>query len=246
MPSQSKVPLTALEETKLKLLAVDCLKAMKEQKTFRVLSREMALPAGVLNRYIHGYVLPKAGRADRIIAYFTKGYLGKLLDSAKSKGSKFIVTADLLSQPFLLNVIAFNVSKSFADSLANKRIDAVMTAAVDGIPLAVAVANLLGAKAVYAKRTQEIAFTDHYVSKSSTNKPISAPFFLPKSLLRKNDNVLVVDDVIRAGTTFDALMSICSQARANVSGIFAIFITASACRELKKKHSVNYLVLLEG
>ena len=244
MTSQSS--LTALEENKLKILAVDCLKAMKEQKTFRVLSRELALPAGVLNRYIHGYVLPKADRADKIITYFTKGYVGKLLDSAKSKGSKFIVTADLLSQPFLLNVIAFNARKLFAGALASKKVDAVLNAAVDGIPLAIAVANLLNAKSVYAKRTQELAFSDHYVSKGTAAKPISAPFYLPKSLLKKNDNVLIVDDVIRAGTTFDALVSICGQAKANVLGIFALFITAAAYRELKKNNNVHYMVLLEG
>ncbi len=244
MPSQSQASMTALEENKLKILAVDCLKAMKEQKTFRVLSRELALPAGVLNRYIHGYVLPKADRADKIITYFTKGYLGKLLDSAKSKGSKFIVTADLLSQPFLLNVIAFNVRKMFGTVLASKKVDAVLTAAVDGIPLAIAVANLLNVKAVYAKRTQELAFSDHYVSKGTAAKPTSAPFYLPKSLLKKNDNVLIVDDVIRAGTTFDALVSICGQARVDVIGIFALFITVDAYRELKKEHNVHHLVLI--
>lgn len=238
--------LTALEENKLKILAVDCLKAMKEQKTFRVLSRELALPAGVINRYIHGYVLPKSDRAGKIVSYFTKSYLSKLLDSAKSKGSKFIVTADLLSQPFLLNVIAFNVRKLFSPVLASRKVDAVLTAAVDGIPLATAVANLMNAKSVYAKRTQELAFSGHFVSKGTAARPIAAPFYLPKSLLKKNDNVLIVDDVIRAGTTFDALMSICSQAKANVIGIFALFITSSACRDLKKKHEVNYLVLLEG
>ncbi|MBI2176046.1 hypothetical protein HYU40_01695 [Candidatus Woesearchaeota archaeon] len=58
--------------------------------------------------------------------------------------------------------------------------------------------------------------------------------------------MLIVDDVIRAGTTFDALMSICSQAKANVIGIFALFITSSAYNDLRKKHDVHYLVLLEG
>ena len=67
--------LTALEENKLKILAVDCLKAMKQQKTFRVLSKELSLPAGVLNRYIHGYVMPKTDRAERIMSFFTKNTL---------------------------------------------------------------------------------------------------------------------------------------------------------------------------
>ena len=236
--------LTALEENKLKILSVDCLKAMKEQKTFRTLSRELALPAGVLNRYIHGYVLPKADRADKIVGYFTKNYLSKLLDSARRSSSKFIVTADILSQPFLLNVMAFSAMKRFSESEQGK-VDVVLTAAVDGIPLAIAVANLLGAKCVYAKRTQEIAFSDHYVSKGTPAKPLAAPFYLPKSLLKKNDNVLIVDDVIRAGTTFDSLTSICNQARVNLVGIFAIFLTAQAYSFLKKLHKVHYLSLVE-
>ena len=248
MPSQhaAKPALTALEESKLKILAVDCLKAIKEHKTFRVLSKELSLPAGVLNRYIHGYVMPKPDRAEHIIAHFTKNYLSKLLESAKSTHSKFIVTADILSQPFLLNVIAFNVRKSFPGLSGSNKVDSVLTAAVDGIPLAIAVATLLNSKAAYAKRTQEIAFSDHYVSKGTAAKPIAAPFYLPKSLLKRNDSVLIVDDVIRAGTTFDALTSICEQAKANVVGIFAIFITSSAYHELKKKNNVHYMVLFEG
>lgn len=240
MPS---LQLTALEENKLKILSVDCLKSMKEHKTFRVLSRELGLPAGVLNRYIHGYVLPKADRAEKIISFFTKNYLAKILDSARNSSSKFIVTADILSQPFLVNVIAFNAVKSFS---AQGGIDAVLTAAVDGIPLAASIANLLGAKCIYAKRTQEIAFSDHYVSKGTAARPLAAPFYLPKSLLKRNSTVLIVDDVIRAGTTFDALTSICAQAKAGIVGIFAIFFTESAYRELKKSHKVHYLALVEG
>lgn len=241
----SKPGLTSLEETKLKILAVDCLKAMKEQKTFRLLSRELSLPVGVLSRYISGSVLPKADRAEKIITYFTRSYLSKLLEAAKSKSSKFIVTADILSQPFLMNVIAFNAVKSFSAVAAGSKIDTVLTAAVDGVPLATAIANLIGAKCVYAKRTQEISFSDHYVSKGTAAKPIAAPFYLPKSLLKKNNSVLIVDDVVRAGTTFEALLNICNQAKVTIAGIFAIFITSSACREIRKSHAVHYLCLVE-
>ena len=91
----------------------------------------------------------------------------------------------------------------------------------------------------------EPAFSDHYASKGFSNRPVSDPFFLPKSLLKKHSNVLIVDDVIRAGNTFEALTSICIQAKANIIGIFAMFITSSAHHELKKRHKVNYLVLAE-
>jgi adenine phosphoribosyltransferase len=245
MPTPAQNQFTALEESRLKILSIDCLKAIKAFKTFRVLSKEIALPPGVINRYIHGYVLPKTERAEKIVGFFIKNYLPKLLESAKGKSSRYIVTADLLSQPFLLNVIAFQVRKSFSGILASEKVDAVLTAAVDGVPLASAIANQLNCHSIYAKRTQEISFSDHYVSKARRDRPTSVPFYLPKSLLKRNDNVIIVDDVIRAGTTFDALVSICSQAKATVAGIFAVFITGSAYKELRKSHPVHYLVLID-
>ena len=232
--------MNALEETRIRLLAVDCIKAMKRQKTFRKLSRELKLPAGMLNRYVNGYVLPKADRAERLIELFVKDYLPEILESSKIEGSRYIVTASILSQPFLLNVIAFSAMQNLGE-----KPDVVLTAAADGIPPAQALANMLGVRFVYAKLTQEFAFSDHYVSKNATNRPIVSPFFLPKSLLKKKDKVVIADDVIRGRGTFEALMSICMQARAEVSAIFAVFITPSAFRELGKKHRVSYLMMMD-
>ena len=233
--------MNALEEAKVKLLAVDCLKAMKQKKTFRALSRELNLPAGVLNRYINGYVLPKKERCEALIALFISNHLPKILESSKIAGSKYIVTSEILSQPFLLNVIAY-----FAAKKLDSKIDAVLTAAVDGIPIAQAVADFLGVRFVYAKQTQEFSSGDYYVSRPQADKPTSTPFYLPKPMLKKNERVLIVDDVIRAGSTFSALTSICSQAKANISGIFALFITQKAYREIKKDYAVSYLILADG
>src|SRR3989338_1994097 len=147
--------MNALEETKIKLLAVDCLKSMKQHKTFRKLSSELALPAGVLNRYINGYVLPKKDRAEQLIAVFSKNYLPKLLESSRIKGSKYIVTTEILSQPFLLTVIAYKAAQGFRGKAS-----VVLTAAVDGIPVANAIAGFLGIRCVYAKLTQEFSSTD--------------------------------------------------------------------------------------
>lgn len=232
--------MNALEEAKTKLLAVSCLKTMKQQKTFRQLSKETGMPAGVLNRYINGAVLPKTERAEKIIDYFSKHYLDKIIQAAHIKGSRFIVTSDLLSKPFFLSIIAHKVAKNFK----GKKIDKVFTAAVDGIPLATEIASLLNCGCIYAKKTQELALSDHYVSKSTPAKPLSSPFYLPKNLLRRNESVLIVDDVIRGGTTFDALTSICEQAKADIAGIFAMFITRAAHRQLRRKYNVKYMMIV--
>ncbi len=233
--------MNALEEAKVKILAVSCLKTMKQKKTFRQLSRETGLPAGVLNRYINGAVLPKPDRAEKIIDHFSKNYFDRLIQAAHIKGSRFIVTSDILSQPFFLSIIAHRVSRLFR----NARIGKVFTAAVDGIPLATEIASVLNCSCIYAKKTQELALSGHYVSKSTPAKPLSSPFYLPKNLLKRNESVLIVDDVIRGGTTFDALTSICGQAKAEITGIFSMFITRKAYRELRKKYDVKYLLLVD-
>ncbi|MBI2575280.1 helix-turn-helix domain-containing protein [Candidatus Woesearchaeota archaeon] len=233
--------MNALEEAKAKTLSVSCLKSMKQQKTFRQLSRETGMPAGVLNRYINGSVLPKPERAEKIIDYFSRNYFDRLIQAAHIKGSRFIVTSDILSKPFFLSIIAHKAARM----LKGRKIDKVFTAAVDGIPLATEMASRLNCSCIYAKKTQELALSDHYVSKSTPAKPLSSPFYLPKNLLKRNESVLIVDDVIRGGTTFDALTSICGQAKADIVGIFSMFITRKAYRELKRKYDVKYLLLVD-
>lgn len=223
-----------------KILAVDCLKVMKESMTFRGLSKVTNISAGILNRYLNGRILPKENRAKNILYLFYENYIQKIIiKESRMKESKYIVTTEILSQPFLLKIIAFRV-KSYFPSKINR----VLTAAVDGIPLAVLLADLYGANSVYAKKTQEIAFSSYYTSKAGEDKPLISPFYLPKSLLKKNDNVLIVDDVVRGGSTSRALLNICEQARANIVGIFAIFITKNAYKILSKKFLVKYLFMI--
>jgi len=223
-----------------KMLAVDCLKAMKEAMTFRELSKDTNISAGILNRYLNGKILPKEKRAKEILDLFYENYLQQLVaKESRMKESKYIVTTGILSQPFLLKIIAFRIKSYFSG-----KVDRILTAAVDGIPLAILTAELYGAKSVYAKKTQELTFSSYYTSKKEEHKPLISPVYLPKDMLKRNDNVLIVDDVVRGGSTMTALLNICEQARANILGVYAIFITKTAYKNLSKKFSVKYLFLI--
>lgn len=232
-----------VSEVKQRLLAVDCLKVMKEGKTFRELSKELKLPIGVLNRYINGMVLPKQKRAEHIIELFYRKYFDDMImEKSKTKNSKFYVTSWILSNTFLLNLISHRVSKYY-----KTKIDKILTAAVDGIPLAVSLANFISCKAVWAKKYQEISFTGFYVSDTVIrDKPLSTPLYIPKDALNKGDNVLLVDDVIREGTTMNSLLDICKHAKVNVASIFAIFVTKSFYKKLKNNYDIKYIKLIEG
>jgi len=213
---------------------------LKETKTFRELSKELDLPIGVLNRYINGYVLPKGERADEIINLFYRNYYKKLIfDLSKNGINRFFITYPILSRPIILNFIARDAAEKF-----DQKVDKVITSEVDGIPLAVKAADYLGCDSVYVKKKKEISLSDHYVSDNILkDKPITTPFYLPKHLLKKKENVLIVDDVVREGSTLLSLINICEQANVNIIGIFAIFLTKSAYQTFKKDYQIEYAIL---
>lgn len=229
-----------VEETRYKLLAVDCLKTLKQDKTYRELSKELKLPPGVVSRYVNGYVLPKKSRAEQIINYFSRIYLKtKLREKQEITKGKIFITVDLTTKPYLLNLIARHASLKF-----QAKINKVLTAAIDGIPIAIKIADIYGADSIYAKKTQEVTKGGYYMTRESTTKYISHPFYLPKILMKKNDDVLIVDDVIRSGDTVLLLSDLIKQARANLVGVFSIFATKAGIKKLQSKgYKVESLVI---
>jgi adenine phosphoribosyltransferase len=108
-------------------------------------------------------------------------------------------------------------------TFAGKRVTKVLTAAVDGIPLATMVANSLGVNLVIAKRTKEVgvpAFLEEtYVLRDSG---ITMTLYLPKDAIKRRDSILIVDDMIKTGETQAALVNLVHKARAEISGIYAL------------------------
>ena len=56
------------EKAALQLQAVDVLRTLKETRTYEELAEETGLPAGDLNRYVNGHVLPGVDRAEAVVS----------------------------------------------------------------------------------------------------------------------------------------------------------------------------------
>ena len=121
----------------------------------------------------------------------------------------------------------YNILKQAAHhalaTFAGKRVTKILTAAVDGVPLATMVANSLGVSLAVAKRTKEVgvpAFLEEtYVLRGSG---VTITLYLPKNALKRRDSVLVVDDMIKTGETQAALVSLVRKAKAEVSGVYSL------------------------
>jgi len=101
------------------------------------------------------------------------------------------------------------------ERFAGLKVDKVLTAAVDGIPLAVAVAQRFEAPLVVAKQYKEPGAKSLEVSYIKGNRVVS--LYVPQGLLAKGDSVLIIDDVVRSGKTIRALADLAEAAGSKVA-----------------------------
>ncbi len=131
----------------------------------------------------------------------------------------YIYSSDLLSTPHILK----NVGRIIADAFKDEKIDAVMTVATKGVPLANAVANVLNVPFVIVRRdlkiTEGSTVSVNYVSGSSDR---IEKMFLSKRSLKAGSRVLIVDDFLKNGGTINGMISLLSEFDSTLVGV-AVF-----------------------
>jgi purine operon repressor len=208
-------------DLKYKLMTIELLNLAKQRFTYRELSAMVHLPETVLSRYVKGHVLPTAERAEEINKTLQK-YMSldrELLERIHfDDGGYFDNTAIIGDTMLLERAVQHAVGK-----FAGKRVTKIMTAAVDGIPLATLLAHRLGVGLLVAKKAREVGvreFIEEIFVPPKTAVVLS--LFVPRDAIKKTDCVLIVDDIIDSGETQRAMMKIIQKAKAEVIGIYAL------------------------
>ncbi|MFB6096097.1 MAG: phosphoribosyltransferase family protein [Haloferacaceae archaeon] len=207
------------EKAALQLQAVEVLRMLKETRTYDELSAVTGLPAGDLNRYVNGHVLPGVERAREVVGGIGRDALADELEARISVDEEGYVdnSAVVFDQSFL-----DLVAPVAAESFAFERPDVVLTAATDGITLGAAMASYFDARVAYAKKSKETAVEEFIESRQRLASGIELTYYLPARALSAGDTVLVVDDLIRSGETQELLLDIAHQAAADVGGVFSL------------------------
>jgi adenine phosphoribosyltransferase len=207
------------EKAALQLRAVDVLRMLKETRTYDELATETDLPAGDLNRYVNGHVLPGTERAAEVVEELGQEALADELDARIHVDTEGYVdnSATVFDQPFL-DLVAPIIANAFEFD----RPDVVLTAATDGITLASSLASYYGTLCAYAKKTKETAVEEFIEARERLQSGIELTYYLPASAIDADETVLVVDDLIRSGETQELLLDIVETADADVAGVFAL------------------------
>jgi adenine/guanine phosphoribosyltransferase-like PRPP-binding protein len=215
---------THAEDLKLRLMTIELLRTAKYKRniTYRELSAKTGLPVTVLSRYAKGHVLPNTTRAKDLWKILTKivGLETELRSRIRFDETGYFDNTDIVGDYNILQQAANYALANFA----GKRVTKILTAAVDGIPLATMVANALGVNLILAKRNKEVgvkAFLEEtYILGKYSG--VTVTLFIPKNSIKKRDSVLVVDDMIKSGETQEALVHLVKKAKAEISGVFSL------------------------
>ena len=207
------------EKAALQLQAVDVLRTLKETRTYDELAVETGLPAGDLNRYVNGHVLPGVERAEAVVGSVGRDTLEAELEARiRHDDDGYIDNSRVVFDQSLLDL----VPPVAAEAFGLDRPDVVLTAATDGITLAAAMADHFDTPVAYAKKTRETAVEEFIESRGRLQSGIELAYYLPAHAVAPGDSVLVVDDLIRSGETQELLFDITERAGADVAGVFAL------------------------
>jgi adenine/guanine phosphoribosyltransferase-like PRPP-binding protein len=203
-------------------MTIELLNLAKKTYTYRELSAIIHLPETVLSRYVKGHVLPTAQRAEEINKTLQK-YMSlekELQGRIKFDDQGYFDNTSIITDTMLLErCVQFAVTK-----FAGKRINRVMTAAVDGIPLATLLAHRLGVGLVVAKKSREIGVREFHeeIFTPHPKTAIIRSLFVSKDAIRRGEGILIADDIIDTGETQRAMIKIAQKAKAEVAGIYAL------------------------
>jgi adenine phosphoribosyltransferase len=224
--------MSRVAEVKTRISSVELLATLKKSYSYKELSAVLGLSAPILSRYVRGHVLPSAARSEKFIATFRDKLLRKMiLDSVKVSADGSYDISGVVSNMGLLRQIAKVVYSQFSPV----PVDRVVTMEVDGIPLAAEVAGEFNVNLAVVRAERDLG-VEEFVEQKAVYSPSSVKYlYLPKTAIRKGENLLIVDDLVRSGTTIEAMARIAEKAKAKIVGIFAIASVEQSMARLKSR-----------
>ena len=224
--------MSRVAEVKTRISSVELLATLKRSYNYKELSAALGLSAPILSRYVRGHVLPSAARSEKFIATFRERLLRKMImDAVKVSADGSYDISAVVSNVGLLRQIAKVVYSQFSPV----PVDRVVTMEVDGIPLAAEVAGEFNVYLAVVRAERDLG-VEEFVEQKAVYSPSSIKYlYLPKTAIRRGENLLVVDDLVRSGTTIEAMARIAEKAKAKIVGIFAIASVDQSMAKLKSR-----------
>ena len=163
-------------------------------------------------------------------------FIEKISEGDRLLARGYIFMSDIVGNPSLMN----KLGRVIATVYKNKEIDAVVTVATKGIPVAYAIASILNKPVITIRRdnkvTEGTTVAINYVSGST--KKIET-MILSKRSLNNHSKVLLVDDFMRGGGVLTGMESLMNEFDVEVIGK----VILTQCYDSPREHENDYLYL---
>lgn len=113
------------------------------------------------------------------------------------------------------------IGKEFKNYFSDKNITKILTLESSGIAPSVMAGLELGVPVVFARKRKSLTLNEDLLTAEvySYTKQETSNIAVAGKFLKKDDNVLIIDDFLANGEAANALINVVNQAGANISGI---------------------------
>ncbi len=204
-----------------RFIAVKLLRVLRKHYTYRELEEYFNIPAPSIWKYITGKVLPTPEKAREILdTIVAKKMVSQLIKRLiKTVDGGIIDLSDIIYDVGILKLIGLEAYYYFAE----QKPSIIVSIEVDGIPVALSVAEYFNAKIVIVKKRPEASLRE-YIEYSfiSRDLPVITKLYAPREPFTRRDRVLIVDDLLRTGRTCRALIEMVKNTPSKPIGVFSI------------------------
>ncbi len=210
-----------METDDARFIAVRVLRILREYYTYRELEEYFHIPAPSIWKYISGKILPTVEKAKQIInTVIEKRIVQDLLKKlVKRVDGGIIDLNDIIYNVGVMKIIGLEAYYYFREEDPS----IIVSIEVDGIPVALSVAEYFNAKIVIVKKRPEASLRKYIeYSLISRDLPVITKLYAPREPFTSKDKVLIVDDLLRTGRTCRALIEMVKNTKSKPVGVFSV------------------------
>lgn len=144
----------------------------------------------------------------------------RILAEGQNLGNGILKIDSMLNHQIYPDLMV-EMGQTFASYFQDHPVDRILTAEISGIAPALATAMVLGVPVVYARKKKPITMAGPVFLETapSHTKGGDVPLLVSAEFLKKDENVLIIDDFLASGKTLTALARIVTSAKANLVGV---------------------------
>lgn len=212
------------------LLIVEVLKLLKNKHDYKELSKITGLPVSTLTRYITNKTLPRGSKLNKLLASILKNtdVNGLIKENIRVNG-KEIDLSGIVSDITAMKFISLYVINEFIGN----RITSILAIDQEGIPLATSI-GLFMERRVFFLSDKSPFNSDYntrimyYVKETGEYKI----YWLHRSILNRNENVLLVAGILRNSSLIKQLYDKISGESASFGGLFSLVSFSKTLNEI--------------